>query len=565
MQFYKKTVFDLFDGSRKQFVIPVYQRAYAWEKEQWATFLNDLLEQLEGKNNYFYGNILLEADKNIPQKFEVIDGQQRITTLSIFIRALLNVLKDKEAPEIDFKEREKTYIKYGETPKLRPVEYDDLFYKEIIVNNNEKEEGKSPSQKRMLEAKKYFEKELNKLSIEKLCSLFEKLESTQLTTIELKGKKDAALMFELQNNRGKDLTNMEKLKSYFMYQMYVCNDEGEKDTEESINYIAQTFEEIYRTVNNIESLNEDSILIYHNNAYTKKGYAYRTLDDLKEQYKEVKSEEEGISDNRAKTVWIKDYVSGLKTTFDNIEKFEKTEHKYAQKLTSIGMPAYAWAFIIRGYKYIGNNQTKLSELFQILEKVIFRAKLINSRANIQERLNDIMRNFEGDLISLNNDIKNKLNNAGYWSDTAMKSVLDSGNMYNNQVLNYLLWEYEEDIQNKGYNIHKISLEREQIEHISPQKPDKGRLATGYDSPYNDDFEENFLNCLGNLMLISGSHNASIGNRPFKEKINSYKSNPLLNQQAEIKDFTSKEEKWGRYEITTRKKKILDFCEKRWKF
>ena len=564
MQFYKKTVFDLFDGSRKQFVIPVYQRAYAWEKEQWATFLNDLLEQLEGQNNYFYGNILLEGDKNIPQKFEVIDGQQRITTLSIFIRALLNVLKDKEAPEIDFKEREKTYIKYGETPKLRPVEYDDLFYKEIIVNNNEKEEGKSPSQKRMLEAKKYFEKELNKLSIEKLCSLFEKLESTQLTTIELKGKKDAALMFELQNNRGKDLTNMEKLKSYFMYQMYVCNDEGEKDTEESINYIAQIFEEIYRTVNNIESLNEDSILIYHNNAYTKKGYAYRTLDDLKEQYKEVKSEEEGISDNRAKTVWIKDYVSELKTTFDNIEKFEKTEHKYAQKLTSIGMPAYAWAFIIRGYKYIGNNQIKLSELFQILEKVIFRAKLINSRANIQERLNDIMRNFEGDLISINNDIKNKLNNAGYWSDTAMKSVLDSGNMYNNQVLNYLLWEYEEDIQNKGYNIHEISLEREQIEHISPQKPDKGRLATGY-SPYNDDFEENFLNCLGNLMLISGSHNASIGNKPFKEKINSYKSNPLLNQQAEIKDFCKQEEKWGKDEITTRKKKILDFCEKRWKF
>ena len=67
------------------------------------------------------------------------------------------------------------------------------------------------------------------------------------------------------------------------------------------------------------------------------------------------------------------------------------------------------------------------------------------------------------------------------------------------------------------------------------------------------------------MLISGSHNASIGNRPFKEKINSYKSNPLLNQQAEIKDFCTKEGKWGRDEITTRKKKILDFCEKRWKF
>ena len=168
-------------------------------------------------------------------------------------------------------------------------------------------------------------------------------------------------------------------------------------------------------------------------------------------------------------------------------------------------------------------------------------------------------------FSLNDDIKNKLNWAGYWSDTVMKSVLDSGNMYNSQVLKYLLWEYEAGIQNKGYNIHKISLENEQIEHISPQRPDKGRLATGYTTPYNDDFEENFLNCLGNLMLISGSHNASIGNKPFKEKLKSYKENPLLNQQAEIKDFCLQEEKWGRNQIESRKNKIVDFCEKRWKF
>ena len=57
----------------------------------------------------------------------------------------------------------------------------------------------------------------------------------------------------------------------------------------------------------------------------------------------------------------------------------------------------------------------------------------------------------------------------------------------------------------------------------------------------------------------------ITNVIFKEKINSYKSNPLLNQQAEIKDFCTQEEKWCRDEITTRKRKILDFCEKRWKF
>src|SRR5690606_33208268 len=95
MDFYRKTVFGLFDSSQKSFLIPVYQRAYSWEKEQWNEFLNDLLEQIEGNNNYFFGNILLETIKK-DLRYEIIDGQQRLTTLTIFIRSLLNVLSTRK-------------------------------------------------------------------------------------------------------------------------------------------------------------------------------------------------------------------------------------------------------------------------------------------------------------------------------------------------------------------------------------------------------------------------------------------------------------------------------------
>jgi len=150
----------------------------------------------------------------------------------------------------------------------------------------------------------------------------------------------------------------------------------------------------------------------------------------------------------------------------------------------------------------------------------------------------------------------------------------NGYMYENPVLRYLLWKYEEFIQGKGYSIGNGAIEREEIEHISPQNPTNGEpIATGYDVDVNNKYLEGFaekeLNCLGNLMLISGSHNASIGNKPFSEKLISYKSNPLLRQQAEIVDFTDKDKKpntWGKIEIGKRHEKIvMNFAVPKWSF
>lgn len=232
-----------------------------------TAFLNDLLEQIESESNYFYGNILLETIEK-DKKYEVIDGQQRLTTLSIFIRSLINVLREKNVKELrdgsTLENKEEDYIKNRGNIKLRPVEYDRNCYDTLIVENKDNFTPTTPSQKRILEAKKYFQNELREKETGVLMKIFDKLETTELTTIELSGKKDAALMFELQNNRGKDLTNMEKLKSYFMYQMYVHSEKEEIET--NINRISDIFTSIYTTINDIK-LEEDNVLIYHNNAF----------------------------------------------------------------------------------------------------------------------------------------------------------------------------------------------------------------------------------------------------------------------------------------------------------
>lgn len=558
MDFYRKTTLGLFDSSQKSFMIPVYQRAYSWEKEQWNEFLNDLLEQIEGNNNYFYGNILLETIKK-DVLYEIIDGQQRITTLSIFIRAILNVLKERKDEDelrgFDFQVKESIFLKNNGNIKLRPVEYDRACYDALIVDNAESFQTCSPSQKRIKEARKHFMTELNKLPTSKILQILSKIESTDLTVIELGGKKDSALMFELENNRGKDLTNMEKIKSYFMYQMYVYS--TPEETESNIENISNIFKLIYLTINDLKNINEDSILLYHNYAYIK-GYTYRTLEDLKEVFKKSKD----------KINWIKAYISELHTTFSNMKKFERTNDYFAKRLKELGVPAYVYPFIIKGYKYFSENNTKLSALFNILEIITFRAKLINSRANIQERLNTILLEFRGNLISLNEQVDRKLNEAWYWGDANVKNYLN-GSMYGNNVINYLLWQYEDSIQNKGYKIKKFSLEKEQIEHISPRTPtDRELLASGYEvnetNEYSEEFIAKYLNSLGNLMLISGSHNASIGNKPFTEKLESYKKNPLLNQQAEIKEFTN-DNTWKIESIRKRHKIIVEVALKKWSF
>ncbi|WP_126973922.1 DUF262 domain-containing protein [Gynurincola endophyticus] len=562
MNFNHKNLLEFFDSSQKTFIIPVYQRAYAWEQKEWKTFLEDIVEQVEGDNNYFFGNILLETIKKGIQ-YEIIDGQQRLTTLTIFMRSLFIVLSErvKEGEHLSFsiEEKERIFLKDGGNKKLRPVTYDMACYDTLIMDGKSNFETSSASQKRIKAARTFFIKELQERPTSLLISILEKLEATEITSIELVGKKDAALMFELQNNRGKDLTNMERLKSYFMYQMYVFS--KPEETETNIEHVSDIFTHIYAIINDIRRLNEDSILIYHCNAYIK-GYAYRTIDDIKEVFKKSKN----------KVEWIMEFIEELHTSFSNMKKMEGSSDKHLKNLHKVKIPVFVYAFLIKGYKYLGDNEAKLSRLFHLMEILVFRYNLMNSRADIIARLNEILLSFNGDIEALKISLKNKLNETWYWGDTRTKNTLDEW-MYENSVLNYLLWRYEAQIQKKGYVVGTMKLEEEQIEHISPQVPPNGEaIASGYEvdanNNYTDEFKRDYLNSLGNLMLISGSHNASIGNRPFKKKLSSYRENPLLNQQAEIKNFASgtlDNPIWDTKAIDKRHEAIVMFAVNEWSF
>ena len=281
MKFADETVTGYF-GKDNIFKIPIYQRSYSWGKEQWETFLEDIKTQITSDNKYSLGNILLEKSEK-EEQFYIIDGQQRITTLIIFMRAMINILKERKySDETTFARLNRFFIKneFGYA-KLETTNFDKACFNTVIINNNDDYRADTPSQEQIIEAKKYFIKELRKeIEIDNLINIKEVLLNANIVVITIEGKKEAALTFELQNNRGLKLTNMEKLKSYFMYQAYIFS--NAKETDSNISNISTYFEEIYKIIFDIRPLDEDTLLLYHNHTYLPKSYSSNGLEDIKD-------------------------------------------------------------------------------------------------------------------------------------------------------------------------------------------------------------------------------------------------------------------------------------------
>lgn len=570
-----------FEGS-KQYAIPVYQRAYSWEEKQWDEFLEDLKEATKSDNHYFFGNVLLEKSNN--EVSDIIDGQQRVTTIIIFARALCNELQNRAKTEtLKSNMSNKEFIQYIQEdylinrnkPKLEAVEYDRDYFRDFIIKGDSaKHEPQTPSQERIKNAKEFFEKKLKdtkNFSTDNLLAIFEAMEKAELIQITFKEKKDSVLMFELQNNRGKNLTNMEKLKSYLAYQIYTyCGEEAENKLDD----ITKVFENIYRLLRDIET-DEDSILNYFNISKSNFGFTYRENDNTKNYKMELKN----IKMPKEKIAWIDEYVKELKNAFVDFKEFEKSQSIYGIYLRHLDVkPIYP--LVIKAYRLFRDDKETLEQVFKALEIIAFRHKLTKRGADLASRLNSVIKDFDS-ISNLVNGLKKVCGEEEwYWGNNEIINnslVIAYRNYEKDQdkkksALPYLLMCYENALRSKdaktsGYKFTLEDIESLQIEHIAPQTEtiDKSgkRKASGYCN-YDKEFDELYINCIGNLLLIAGSHNASIGNEPFNKKLESYETSPLA-QHREVKNFVVNKGMWDKDAIDKRHEVLENFVLETWSF
>ena len=562
------TIKALFGMESLHFEIPKYQRAYSWERDQWEQFLEDLKDAETG---YYLGHFQFESEDD--SKYLVIDGQQRLTTCVIFISAALDILGNEENYKKYVRVWRRRFLEdFDLGPRMKTVPLDNVVFQDCIVSSKPAPiTFQTQSAENLVEARKYFSKELRQLDAEGICCLIRRLENAVITTYEVADRAMAARVFAFQNDRGKLLTKLEKLKSFLMMTVYMKGTSNAVK-ETAVESIDTQFGRIYETITRIRVTDEDQILAHFLRA--KNGYGADL--DGKDVKKQLTTAENPVE-------WVKDFVRQLADSFSFVEEFESDSGEYPVRLRLLGNMALSYPFLIRARLCrINKNSTAFLNLLKLMENITFRSLIRGGRADIQSRLNNhLMRIVDG--ISLSNEmglIVEAIMNGrwdGYWSDGELSRRLGDG-FYGNRVDNYLLWQYERSLYGSGYTAPvavtaQEMMRNESIEHIAPQKPTDGNpIANGYGEYVDKAIPENgiesggWLNRLGNLMLASQSQNSSLGNKPFGVKLEDY-SQCILKQQEVIKDFASKDDNgepcWTVDSIRERQRKIVEWAMMNW--
>ena len=550
------TIRKMMAGNR--IIVPSYQRAYSWVTPTGKTkkitqvdvFLSDLEEYSEShaKSPYYFGHFLFEDKGN---EFHVIDGQQRLTTIVIFLSALFSSLSDIRKLNDEEEECYEDMVKRRRSIRFSTVDYDNQLFVDYVIEKTKTDHNslETESSKRIVRAFDYFRDSLAFKPESYLTKMLSIVSESTCTTHPVKNESEAIQMFIFQNNRGKKPSNLEVLKAQFMYAVHL---HGGDEKELLIKEIKGRFENIYKSISSIEyRLDEDDILVYTMRVHFNSLWESSTLDKIEK----MLNSENAID-------FISDFTRSLSVSFGHLSTFfgkHERENFDVHSLVSLDGIAIAIPFIIKSYLF-GLPLSDIGKLCSSLEGLLLRHRLIGTRADMTSRVNGVFEAFtesNKDITPILARIESMKSSSdwwwAYWSDDKLEESLQGS--INHSVAKYLLWKYEvhlESLGKSGYCPTRFDqIIKPELEHISPttEPPVKPH---GY-GEYDEDFINRHLNCLGNYLLLSKSHNCAVGNVRFSEKHKTYNHNK---QQREIQDWVPETGIWDKTMIETRKKKII---------
>jgi Protein of unknown function DUF262/Protein of unknown function (DUF1524) len=630
---------DLFSVSKlfteALYRIPDYQRGYAWGSRQLKDFWSDL-EQLEVGHNHYIGVLtledvpshdvarweddrwIIEAKRFTP--YYVVDGQQRLTTIIIFLQSLIERLKPTDqvnytsTTEIRKKfiyesrdegisrsyifgyERDNPSYEFLKTQIFQERSDAHALPEETIYTHN------------LRISKAYFAEKLKDLTLAALEDLYTKVTQKLLFNVYAISREiDVFVAFETMNNRGKLLSTLELLKNRLIY----LSTKLEAPTEERLQLrkvINESWKTIYHYLgkNKDRPLNDDIFLSTHHWLFFKpslaeredgspisRPYWHQRIEDFKDQLldtiftsKNLRTSASTDKPGLLTVSYFYEYSHDIKEAVRKYYEIYNPEHApftdreriFLERLRRLG-DEEDMMLVLAIYRAAGAPEARI-RLITVFEKVLFLNTIspylgagieLPKIAHIAARLSGgqiSIAEIESEFTSFQQTLLRKVDFA-----KAIQQWSKGGGGYRWKGVRYFLYEYEQTLKSGSKTVRqKLEWEdfaRERydedyvtVEHIFPQKSSADAWREAFE-PFTIKEKNILKNSLGNLVPLSRPKNSALGTLPFAEK----KSNPdntvgyvfgcySENEIAQLAD-------WNAKEILLRGVRLLRFMQERW--
>ncbi|MGL5613848.1 DUF262 domain-containing protein [Cetobacterium sp.] len=513
-----RKISNIFEG-QKIYTVPRYQRNYIWDKNNWSELLDDIEFTLGNENNmewsHFLGAIVLSKKKHkFPslgiEEYEIIDGQQRLTTIFILFLNIFAKLKKIEKENFI----ENTYIIVRKMDGSVGFKFENFELNNDILNlyqsivDNEKVQGNS----KIIELFLFFQEKLEKYDSTSIERFLNNLLSINLVEIISEEDEEIYNIFEVLNARGQKLKQMELLKNRVM--KYITPKETDvidkakdkwRKIEENLTENSDIDTPLYHFTKcyiRKKALNKDSVykLI---KSEIKINDINKFLDDLLEfssSYKEISKKDETNIYIRYFNIKRNQQIRTLITALHiKLYKFFDLPDKYEAVLKELRN----LFFIFNLTKQTSNTTDKLITDFSYK---IYHSSTINELKII---ITELLLKLKG-MISYKNIEENLITN----SALKYSNKKDSGYQRNSTLVKYILGEiYKNSHQDILINIDNMT-----IEHL---KSDNGLDDTSR---------------LSNLTLVTRELNEKLRNRPILEKIEILKNESDILENKNLEKF-----------------------------
>lgn len=547
------TVQELFTD--KVLRIPDYQRGYAWRERQLEDFWEDL-EYLGPDKDHYTGTVILHEQKEDVldeegkrhRVFHVVDGQQRLTTVVL----LLNCIRAQfeQSDPILAAGIKKSYIQFSSSNRLPAFKLElnrdcQDYWANSILGEPIGPQGPSiASHERLRFAKDYFNGRVSAKLVERGSgavtwlkeSLFRKLtQQLKVTQYIVEGEEEVGVIFEVMNDRGKPLSELEKVKNYLMYLAYKLQVRDNPLSGQVNGAWTDIFERLMRA--GLETAEDENRLLRSHwvLAYAPDAKEWDGSKSIKEQFKLKNFDghhKRLLGNLTIYTRVLKDCLSPFCDAYDpaGAESFkifaEPTRsaiRKWQEKLRRIGVVAPFLPLLIACRLRFPDESEKYLTLLQLCEKFAFRVyRVAGRRSNAgQARLFRLSFKLWKSEITFEDALSDVHRYAlrycpGKTFQTFAELDEHEGMRYGWTGLKYLLYEYEEHLAGKReINLawESVSSDKSEktIEHILPQTPEhkywKQRFNRAARARLTDD--------IGNLCLTVD--NSVYGRKPFPDK------------------------------------------------